>query len=261
MPTGFAILAIGLIMATETAWAAPKKVTDLCLISHPSDTAIAWECRTLKWGDSPLKLFGNRWREVLRFNRIDQRHFKAGVSLKVPLDLTALTDFSPLPREYPEARGEGKLILVDLAEQFLGAYEYGELRFAFPITTGHQDNPTPTGDFRITAYDREHQSSLYDIENTAIPYPMHYALRFFISPEQVAFWIHGRDIPGFPASHGCIGLYDEEMQLRYYKSPSKPVMQDATTLYLWAIGTKSDSGSLTNLKNGPAVRIVGPPAL
>ncbi len=27
-----------------------------------------------------------------------------------------------------------------------------------------------------------------------------------------AFWIHGCDLPGYPASHGCVGLYDEEMQ-------------------------------------------------
>lgn len=256
LPTGFALFVIMLAMATGTAGAASKKITDLCRISHPSDNVIAWECRTLKWGDSPLQLFGNRWREVLRFNRIDQRHFKAGVSLKVPLDLTALAGFSPLPREYPDAAGAEKFILVDLAEQFLGAYEYGKLRFSFPIASGNPENLTPTGDFRVSAFDRGHQSSLYRIENTDIPYPMHYALRFFINPEWVAFWIHGRDLPGFPASHGCIGLYDEEMQQRYYKNPAQPVLKDATTLYQWAIGTNADSGNLTGLKSGPTVRIV-----
>ena len=30
--------------------------------------------------------------------------------------------------------------------------------------------------------------------------------------EGVSYWIHGRDMPGYPASHGCIGLYDESMQ-------------------------------------------------
>ena len=45
---------------------------------------------------------------------------------------------------------------------------------------------------------------------------MHYGLRFFIDKSVdtwPSYWIHGRDLPGYPASHGCIGLYDEEMQL------------------------------------------------
>jgi hypothetical protein len=254
---GVALFVIVLTLATGTAWAKPKKVVDLCQVSHPSDAAIAWECRPLKWGDSPLKLFGNHWREVLRFNRIDQRHFKAGVSIKVPLDLAGLADFTPLPREYPEAAGEEKFILVDLAEQYLGAYERGQLRYAFPIATGGPENPTPTGDFKVSAFDQDHDSSLYKIDKTDIPYPMHYALRFYTSPEWVAFWMHGRDIPGYPASHGCIGLYDEEMQKRYYKNPSKPVFQDATTLYKWAIGSHPDRGKITSLKNGPRVKIIG----
>lgn len=246
-----------LCLATSTAWAAPKKIKDLCQVSHPSDATIAWECRTLQWGDSPLKLFGPRWREVLRFNRIDQRHFKAGGSIKVPSNLEELADFTPMPREYPEAFGDEKFILVDLAEQYLGAYEFGKLRHSFPIASGGPEHPTPSGDFRVSAFDVDHDSSLYKIDKTDIPYPMHYALRFHISPQWVAYWMHGRDMPGYPASHGCIGLYDEEMQRRYYKAPAKPVLQDANTLYRWVIGAKAESGNLTSLKNGPKVRIIG----
>lgn len=240
-------------------WAGPKKIADLCQITHPSDTAIFWECRKLKNGDTPLKLFGNHWRDVLRFNRIDQRHFKAGTSLKVPDDIKAVADFTPLPHEYPEATEAEKFILVDLSEQFLGAYEHGKLRFSFPIASGGPENPTPPGDFRITAFDRDHDSSLYQIDNTDTPYPMHYGLRFYTSPEWVAFWIHGRDIPGYPASHGCIGLYDEEMQHQYYKSPAKPALQDVTSLYQWVVGEKTDSGKITSLKDGPIVKIIGSP--
>jgi len=199
LPPGIALFVIMLAMATGTAWAKPKKITDLCQVSYPSDATIAWECRPLVWGDSPLKVFGARF---------DQRHFKAGSFLKVPLDMEALVDFTPLPREYPEAAEAEKFILIDLAEQYLGAYEYGRLRYSFPIASGQSSNPTPTGDFQVTATDRGHQSSLYKIDRTDIPYPMHYGLRFYTSPEWVAYWIHGRDMPGYPASHGCIGLYD-----------------------------------------------------
>ncbi|NTV13736.1 MAG: L,D-transpeptidase [Desulfobulbaceae bacterium] len=252
----FLCLPLALCLASPSAAAAPKKIYNLCQIIHPSDATIPWDCLKLKKGDSPWKLFGNHWPEVLRFNRLDRRHFGSGLSLKVPRDLTTLAGFSPLPREYPAAAEDEKFILIDLGEQYLGAYEHGQLRLALPIASGSSDNPTPAGDFRITAFDREHQSSLYQIEKTEIPYPMHYALRFYTNPVGVAYWLHGRDVPGFPASHGCIGLYDEEMQLRYYENPAQPTLRDAAALFKWVIGTAEDRSGLTMLKNGPLVRII-----
>ena len=202
-------------------------------------------------------LFGHRWRDVARYNRIDQRHARAGIQLKVPIRLEEIVDFTPMPADYPPARGEAKFILIDLSEQFLGAYEYGRLVFSTPATSGVRDNPTPVGTFRITAADREHRSSLYSIEETDIPYPMSHALRFYINRGGVSFWIHGRDLPGYPASHGCIGLYDERMQKKYYGSPKKPVMEDARTLYEWVMAPFPDSGRFNLLKEGPKLVIIG----
>ena len=202
-------------------------------------------------------LFGDRWLDVLRFNRIDRRHLIAGVSIKVPRDLDDIEEYSPLPDTYPKAAQEEKFILVDLFEQFLGAYEHGELVFSFPIASGNRVHRTPTGDFRINGFSRRHQSSLYKIEKTTTPYPMHYALRFFTNDKGVDFWLHGRDLPGFPASHGCVGLYDEEMQRKYYQFPRQLQLQDARTLYEWVVGEKKDNGTFTWLKNGPKVRIIG----
>ena len=47
------------------------------------------------------------------------------------------------------------------------------------------------------------------------------------------FWIHSRDLPGHPASHGCIGLYDEEMQKKFYGYPKEPLFMDSKKFYLW----------------------------
>lgn len=150
---------------------------------------------------------------------------------------------------------------MDLSEQFLGAYEYGELVFSSPIASGNRKNRTPVGDFRVTAFNLRHKSSLYKIEKTQIPYPMHYGLRFFVNWSGVAFWIHGRDLPGFPASHGCVGLYDEEMQRKFYHYARDPKLQDSRDLYEWAIGFADDSGEFTRLKHGPRVRVIGEPPL
>lgn len=246
-------------LAHPAAGAATKKRVSPCKISYPSDDKIEWECYRLKRKDSLESLFGDRWQDVARFNRIDRRHAWPGATIRVPKRLDDIRDFTPLPLEleYQGAEQEEKFILVDLTEQFLGAYERGRLVFSFPIASGDSKFKTPTGEFRVTAFSRNHISSLFKIEKTRIPYPMHYALRFLINKRGIAFWIHGRDLPGYPASHGCVGLYDEEMQKKYYDNPEYPLLDAAKKLYEWAIAGTPDEGNLHPLKNGPKVLIVG----
>jgi len=237
----------------------PKKHPSPCNVFHPSDTAEEWECRVLKKGETPEGLFGERWKDVARFNRIDRRHLYPGRPLKVPRRIGEIADYTPLPAIYPPAEKETKFILVDLSEQFLGAYEFGRLMFSAPATTGEEGNETPTGEFRITARHSHHRSTLYPIEGTDIPYPMTYALRFHTTRAGTSYWIHGRDLPGYPDSHGCIGLYDEVMQKRYYGTPRDPVLKDARTLFEWVIAPLQDDGKFRALKDGPHVLIIGRP--
>ncbi len=232
------------------------KITNLCRVIHPSDSKIEWHCVRIKRGETLEKLFGDRWKDVARFNRVDRKHAYPWVQIKVPERIDDIKDFSPMPKTYPPAEKEPKLILIDLSEQFLGAYEFGKLVFSTPIASGSQKDPTPSGSFRVTAYDDRHTSSLYYIERTQKLYPMHYALRFFVR-NGVCFWIHGRDVPGYPASHGCVGLYDEEMQKKYYGFPRVPVLEDAKTLYEWAIAPEKDDTGFHILKDGPKVVITG----
>jgi hypothetical protein len=228
-----------------------------CTIHYPSDDHLTWACRKLKKGEKLEGVFSDRWVDVARFNRIDRRHAIAGVSIKVPHTLEDISTFSPMPLHHPEAELYEKFVLIDLSEQFLGAYEHGALRFSLPITTGERGNETPAGKFRITAAHRFHPSTLYTIEGTTTPYPMTYALRFLTIRDGVSYWIHGRDVPGKPASHGCIGLYDEAMQQQYYGNPHDPKLHDAQRLYEWVLAGRSDDGKLMTLDDGPPVLIIG----
>lgn len=232
-------------------------IPSLCKISHPSDSQVTWECRRLRKGETLESLFDDRWRDIARFNRVDRRHVYPGIYIKVPKRLEDIKDFTPMPRHYQPAESEPKFILANLSEQFLGAYEYGRLVFSSPIATGEKGNETPDGEFRITAFDSRHTSSLYFIEKTKILYPMHYALRFYINKKGVSFWIHGRDLPGYPASHGCIGLYDEQMQKKYYGYPKHPVLEDAKILFEWVISPRVDDGKFYILNDGPKILIIG----
>ena len=234
-----------------------KRHRSPCKIVYPSDTSVEWDCRTLRPDESLEKLFGERWIDVARFNRIDRRHAQAGVSIKVPKRIEDLEEFQPMPSLYPSAEEEEQFILIDLSEQFLGAYEYGALRFAVPIASGTGRDRTPTGEFRVTAAHRQHQSSLFTVEGTDRPYPMNYALRFYVNREGVSYWIHGRDLPGHHASHGCIGLYDEPMQKEQYGFPKDPQLNDAKRLFEWVLGGEVEHDRVIQLPQGPRVYIAG----
>jgi hypothetical protein len=248
------------LAVTFALTAVAEPVPDTCRIHYPSDAGIKWRCHRIGRHDTLSRLFGSDWQSVLRFNRIDRRHIYPGVRIKVPADLRQVDGFTPMPVRYPPADSDAKFILVNLTEQFLGAYAHGRLVMSFPIASGANEPPsrrTPDGSFKVTAYDRLHSSSLYDLPDNRTPYPMHYALRFLINGEGRAYWIHGRDIPGYAASHGCVGLYDEQMQKTYYGQPRKPVMEDARRLYEWAIAPHSDDGHFHDLRDGPPVLIIG----
>jgi hypothetical protein len=227
-----------------------------CDLQYPSDTSIAWECRRIGKGETLDSLFPDRWRDVARFNRIDRRHAYPGMKIRVPASLDDLEGFTPMPRRYEAAASEAKFLLLDLSEQFVGAYEHGDLVFSAPVASGRRSNPTPTGEFQLTAFDRRHRSSLYTVEGTSRPYPMHYGLRFLTTRAGVTYWIHGRDMPGYPASHGCIGLYDEEMQQQVYRNPKDPQLDDARRLYEWAVGGLPDPGTKQEFV-GPRLVITG----
>ena len=235
----------------------PKKHRGPCEIHYPSDAMVEWNCRVIPLGKSLETMFGEDWVDVARFNRIDRRHAHPGLSIKVPRRLEDLAQFTPLPLVYPPGELNEKFILIDLTEQFLGAYEFGALRFATPIASGDGLNETPTGAFRLTAAHLQHQSDLYTIEGTDRPYPMNYALRFHVNREGVSYWIHGRDMPGFPASHGCIGLYDEPMQNEQYGIPKDPELNDARKLFVWVLGGEPDDDRVIPLPRGPRVHIIG----
>lgn len=235
----------------------PKKHRGSCEIHYPSDATVEWDCRIIPPGKSLEAMFGEDWVDVARFNRIDRRHARPRLSIKVPRQIEDLAQFTPLPLFYPPGELDEEFILIDLTEQFLGAYEFGALRFSTPIASGNGLNETPTGEFRLTAAHRQHQSSLYTIEGSDRPYPMNYALRFHVNREGVSYWIHGRDMPGYPVSHGCIGLYDEPMQKEQFGAPKDPELNDAWKLFVWVLGGEPDDDRVIPLPYGPRVHIIG----
>lgn len=84
-------------------------------------------------------------------------------------------------------------------------YRDGALIAATAISTGSLGRETPTGVFTILEKKVMHRSTTYDDA------PMPYMQR--LTSKGIA--IHAGDLPGYPASHGCIRLPNEFAKLLY----------------------------------------------
>jgi hypothetical protein len=233
---------------------------DLTRVEYPSLAQVEWDPRFIRPQETLETLYGDDWITVARFNRVDRRHVYPGMTIKQPRDMAAARDYTPMPTYYGPARGHAKFILINITEQWLGAYEHGNLKFSMPAATGKKSTETPTGIFQVSARHRNHTSSLYQTDSGDEQYPMDNAIRFHIDENAVAYWIHARDLPGRPASHGCVGLFDEAMQKRVYGFPDEPVLLDSEKLYDWAVGEEEyedDTGEADELEEGPMVEIIG----
>jgi hypothetical protein len=233
---------------------------DLSRYEYPSMAGIRWRAHFVRPQDSLERLFGKDWVAIARFNRIDRRHTYPGMTIKVPENMENIRDYAPMAATYEKARKHPRYILLNITEQWIGAYEYGKLVFSMPAASGIDGHLTPTGLFRAEAYHRRHTSSLYKTHKGDAQYPMDYAIRFLVDKDQISYWIHARDLPGRPASHGCVGVFDEVMQHRVYGVPDRPVLEDAEKLYAWTIGEvlyAEDDGTQQLLPDGPPLEIVG----
>ncbi len=88
------------------------------------------------------------------------------------------------------------VIVVSIGKQTVTVYDDNKVIAKSPISSGTSSNPTPTGIFSILEKNRYHYSNLYGGA------PMPFMQR--VTNSGVA--MHAGDLPGYPASHGCIRL-------------------------------------------------------
>ena len=106
----------------------------------------------------------------------------------------------------PQVAPEGPVLLVvSLATQRAVIYRNGLPIGITTVSTGRPGYRTPTGVFTVLQRHVEHYSSLYDDA------PMPYMQR--LTWGGVA--LHGGNLPGYPASHGCIRLPHDFARLLY----------------------------------------------
>lgn len=98
---------------------------------------------------------------------------------------------------FPERSAGGPiLIIVSIPDQLVHVYRNGIRIAASTCSTGKPGHRTPTGVFQILQKDKHHRSSTY----SNAPMPNMNRLTWS------GIALHAGNLPGYPASHGCVRL-------------------------------------------------------
>lgn len=168
-----------------------------------------------------------------KLNRADLNHLDRLGALVIP-DVWVDDElaYSPMPRRYPPGGPHRRVVVVYQPAQVFGAYEYGELVHWGPVSTGRRTDPTPTGLFHLNWRKQSHISTIDP--DWIMPWSFNFENR-------VGLAFHEQDLPGRPASHGCIRLLGG----------------DARWLFEWADTWTLDGDGTRVLKLGTPVLILG----
>jgi hypothetical protein len=183
---------------------------------------------------TPLSRFTSHQRALLsKLNRADAAHL--GNLRQVIVPNRWETDellFSPMPREVPQLSDEKKAVLVDLAAQVFGAFEYGKLVRWGPVSSGDSRHRTPSGTYHLNWHSRVRISS--EDPTWIMPW-------YFNFESRQGIGMHQYTLPGRPASHGCVRM----------------LAVDAKWLFDWGDGWQVDPDTREVVQEGTLVLVIG----
>jgi hypothetical protein len=173
-----------------------------------------------------------RFDAVLKVNRRDLRHVREGDTLAVPDTLHDWIGLSPFPAALTAAADHSKLLLISLRVQAFAAYDSGRLSRWGPTSTGREEQPTPAGLYHTNWKDKERTSTFND----------EWLLKWYVNLHNtLGISLHLYDLPGYPASHSCVRLLED----------------DAIWLYEWAESWNLSPDGRTVLRQGSPVVVFG----
>lgn len=156
--------------------------------------------------DLESRLGADAFTEMLKINRTDKKHIRAGDSLIIPDASADLMSIAPYPIQLEIARNIPKLVLVSRRVQAFGAYEFGRLVRWGPTSTGKKSTPTPAGLYHANWKAKTRRSSVN--QSWILPW-------CFNLDDTAGISFHQFDLPGYPASHGCVRLLEEDAKWIY----------------------------------------------
>ncbi len=142
-----------------------------------------------------------------KLNRIDRGRIAALEKIVVPdrWDLPEIA-YSPLPRRFTWAAYFPKAVVVSKKLQAFAAYEDGRLVRWGPVSTGAAGSQTPGGLFHLNWRSRGWRSTVN--RNWFLKW-------YFNFGNKRGHSFHEYELPGLPASHGCVRMLGRDAQWMY----------------------------------------------
>lgn len=165
--------------------------------------------------DSTIKLFTKQycntsWNLICALNRIDPNRLHRADSILIPDTITNnLMYYSPFPEYLVHKNYSDRIIFVSYAIQAFALYRNDSLILWGPVSMGAKKSKTPLGLYH-TNWKSKRQISTEDSS---------WVLNWYfnlINSTGVSF--HEFELPGFPASHSCIRLRQQDAEFIYYFS-------------------------------------------
>ena len=144
---------------------------------------------------------------VLAVNRVDLPNLASLDTLVIPANLDEhIFQYQPYAADVPYLKDIHKIIFFSYPSQFFGAYENGRLVYAGPTSMGRKKDKTPTGLFYAN----------WKAEETISTFNDEWELKwnFNIENDSGIGW-HQYAMPGYPASHSCLRLTENDAQYLY----------------------------------------------
>lgn len=144
---------------------------------------------------------------ILALNRLDSKNIRKKDSLIIPDKIyESFIEYSPFPFQLEIADSIQKLLIFSYPIQAFAAYEKGLLVRWGPTSLGKKTTLTPTGLYHTNWKSKLTRST---VDSTWIlPYAFNLDNFNGIS-------IHEFDMPGYPASHACARLLEEDAKWIY----------------------------------------------
>lgn len=214
----------------STNYTAPKTETD-SVKKQPKKTEekiityTSWKIKNDKKKRQEFdSLYSKEQRYIIAsLNRTDLKHLYKRDSIMVPNEfLNSFLDYSPFPHQMNILKEVKKFVIFSYPIQAFAVYEKGELIKWGPTNMGKKATQTPRGLFFTNWKGRRVTSTVDDswILNW----------NFNISNKGGVGW-HQYAMPGYPASHSCLRLLEEDAKW-LYDWADQWVLKNSTTLLI-----------------------------
>ena len=105
------------------------------------------------------------------------------------------------------ASAENIRVVVSISKQRVYLMVGDDVAIDSPISSGRKGRSTPTGNFTVSEKDKNHISTIY-----------HCPMKYFLRLSGMSFGLHVGQLPGYPASHGCVRLPEEVAKVLFEKA-------------------------------------------